>query len=196
MLVPLTPDLAAASCLAMMQAGEQSPAAAFARIMTRLTRGENTNIAQILSPIIADEQRHDALLAYHAATLPAVRVDHCARRFFRRLETREPAIHLARIAALDACACQILSHMLAPVARAHLRPALVNALASIRRDEGFHVRQARRLAFELGIEPARMHDIEGTVRRAFAMLLASRAPHLEALGIDCLVLLKRIDRER
>ena len=90
MLDSITPDLAAASCLAMMRAGEQSAAEAFARIMGRLTRGEHARAAGVLAPLIADERRHDSLLAVHAATLPVVRVDHDARRFFRRLETREP----------------------------------------------------------------------------------------------------------
>ena len=36
----LMPELAAASCLALMRAGEQSAAQAFARIMRRLTPSE------------------------------------------------------------------------------------------------------------------------------------------------------------
>ena len=184
MLAAITPDLAAASCLAMMRAGEQSAAGAFARIMASLTRGEHARAAEVLAPLIADEQRHDSLLAFHAAALPVVPVDQEARQFFRRLETREPGVHLARIAALDACACQIIGRMLIPVPRAHLRSDLVNALISIRRDEGFHVRQARELALELGVEPLRMREIGSAVRRSFAALLGSRAPHFEALGVD------------
>ena len=192
---PIAPDLAAASCLAMMRAGEQSAADAFARIMARLTRGEHARAAGVLAPLLADEQRHDELLAFHAAALPVVRVDHDARRFFRRLETRDPGVHLARIAALDACACQILARMVTPIPRARLRPNLVNTLISIRRDEGFHVRQAHELALELGVEPLRMREIGSAVRRSFAVLLASRAPHFEALGVDCPALIQCIERE-
>lgn len=195
MLAAITPDLAAASCLAMMRAGEQSAAEAFAGIVARLTRGEHARAAGVLAPLIADEQRHDALLAFQAAALPVVRVDYDARRFFRGLHTREPGVHLARIAALDACACRVLSRMLAPVVRAHLHRDLVSTLISIRRDEGFHVRQARELALELGVEPLRMREIGSAVRRSFAALLASRAPHFEALGVDCLALIQRIERE-
>ena len=180
----------------MMRAGEQSAADGFARIVARLTQGEHARAAGVLAPLIADEQRHDELLAVHAAALPVVGVDHEARRFFRRLETREPSVHLARIAALDACACQILARMVSPVPRARLRPDLVNTLTSIRRDEGFHVRQAHELALELGVEPLRMREIGGVVRRSFVLLLASRAPHFEALGVDCPALIQSIERER
>src|SRR5271156_3117994 len=177
-------DLAVASCLALMRAGEQSAAQAFARIMTRLSRGEYAYAAEPVTALIQDEQRHDTQLSEAAAGLPLVGADFRARHFFRRLETREPGIHLARIAALDACSCQLLNRMLAPATRAFLPAGLADTLASIRRDEGSHVRTARHLAGALGVDTVRFREITRMVRQAFASLLETRAPHFEALGID------------
>ena len=143
-----------------------------------------------------DEQRHDALLSHHAAAMSPVAVDHAARHFFRRLETREPAVHLARIASIDAAGCQILSHMLAPAARMDPTGNLANALSSIRRDEGRHIRIARRLALDLGVDAATLNEISSTVRHSFAKLLESRAAYFEALGIDSVAMIGSIERDR
>jgi hypothetical protein len=179
-----------------MRAGEQSAAQAFARIMTRLSPGEYAHAAGAVTALIEDEMRHDIQLSESAAGLPFVSTDFGARHFFRRLETREPGVHLARIAALDACSCQVLSRMLAPATRSLLPPRLVNTLASIRRDEGSHVRTARRLAGALGVDTGRFHEIARMVRHGFAGLLETRAAQFEALGIDSSLLIQSIDSDR
>jgi hypothetical protein len=69
-------------------------------------------------------------------------------------------------------------------------------LASIRRDEGSHVRTARRLAGALGVDNGRFRDITRAVRGSFAALLETRAAHFEALGIDSSLLIQSIDRDR
>ena len=189
-------DLAVASCLALMRAGEQSAAQAFARIMSRLSRGEYAYAAGSVAALIEDEQRHDVQLSQAATGLPLVSTDFGARHFFRRLETREPGVHLARIAALDACSCQLLSRMLAPATRSLLPPGLADTLVAIRRDEGSHVRTARRLAGAMGVDSGRLHEITRMVRHSFAGLLETRAPHFEALGIDSSLLIQSIDRDR
>jgi hypothetical protein len=145
--------------------------------------------------LIEDEIRHDALLSECAAALPEVRTDVGAKHFFRRLETREPAVHLARIAALDACSCQIMSRMLAPIPRSFLSPSLTHALVSIRRDEGTHVRTARRLALALGVDTGRFHEIAHMMRHSFAGLLQGRGAYFEALGIDSSLLIRSINRD-
>jgi hypothetical protein len=108
--------------------------------MSRLSRGEYAYAAGSVAALIEDEQRHDVQLSQAATGLPLVSTDFGARHFFRRLEAREPGVHLARIAALDACSCQLLSRMLAPTTRSLLPPGLADTLAAIRRDEGLHVR--------------------------------------------------------
>ena len=179
-----------------MRAGEQSAAQAFSRIMTRLSRGEYAYAAGPVTALIQDEQRHDMRLSEAAAGLPLVNADFGAKHFFRRLETREPGVHLARIAALDACSCQLLNRMLAPTTRPLLPPGLADTFASIRQDEGSHVRTARRLAGALGVDTGRFREITRMVRHSFAGLLQTRAAHFEALGIDSSLLIQSIDRDR
>ncbi|HEX3396732.1 MAG TPA: hypothetical protein VHS76_08515 [Steroidobacteraceae bacterium] len=164
--------------------------------MTRLSRGEYAYAAGRVAVLIEDERRHDIQLSEAAAGLPLVSADFGARHFFRRLETREPGVHLARIAALDACSCQLLSRMLAPAVRSLLPPSLANTLAAIRRDEGSHVRTARHLAGALGVDSGRFREITGVVRHAFAGVLETRAAYFEALGIDSSLLIQSIYRDR
>ena len=149
-----------------------------------------------LAQLVADERRHDAILAAHAEVLPVATVgDVATRRFFRRLESRETCVHLARVAALDACVCQVLSRVLAAPVHEFLDPSLIAALWGIWRDEGRHVRVTRRLALEFDIETARFRQIGFEVRVEFASLLLSRAPAFEALGVDSTALIARVRRD-
>jgi hypothetical protein len=94
-------------------------------------------------------------------------------------KTREPGVHLARIAGLGACSCQILRRLLAPALLRQFAPELASVLTSISRDEARHVRTARTLALELGVGMARLSEITSSVRHGFAKLLESRAQHFE-----------------
>lgn len=78
----LRPELATASWLALMRAGEQSAAQGFARIVNRLTPGEYINATETVTQMIADEERHDALLSECATALTAVNADFAARHFY------------------------------------------------------------------------------------------------------------------
>jgi hypothetical protein len=132
-----------ATLLALLRVGEQSAICAFNRIAGRMSAGELQLAAPRLTALICDEQRHDHVLAAHCATLPHVVVgDAMTRRFFRGLESRESTVHLARVAALDACVCQVLTRVLAPTQR-KLGDSLVVLLSRIRCDEARHVRTAR-----------------------------------------------------
>lgn len=186
----------AASLLALLRAGEQSAAAAFDRIAHRLSPGQMALAAPALTRLVSDERRHDAILAAHAQALPAAIVgDAATRRFFRRLESREPGVHLARIAALDACVCQVLGRVLAAPVDEWLTASLIRSLWAIRRDEGRHVRETRGLALALGVEPQRFREIGGDVRTGFAALLSRCAMTFDALGVDAADLIARVRRD-
>lgn len=186
-----------ATLVALLRAGEQSAAAAFARIARRLTAGEFTLAAAPLALLIADEQRHEEVLAAHAAVLPQVATEDArTRRFFRRMESREPHLHLARVAALDACVCQVLSRVLRPSARQLLNAALGMRLAEIRSDEAQHVRLTRSLCTALDMDAAQITRIGCEVRHEFAALLTTRAASFQALRVDVDDLIARIRRER
>lgn len=186
----------AASLLALLRAGEQSAAVAFERIARRLSPGQLSLAAPPLTRLIADEHRHDAMLAAHAELLPAAETGGAAtRRFFRRLESREPGVHLARVAALDSCVCQVLSRVLAAPVDDLLPESLIASLQAIRRDEGRHVRETRKLALEFDVDLRRFGEIGAEVRAGFATILAQRALTFDALGVDAADLVARVRRD-
>ncbi len=174
-----------ATLVALLRAGEQSAATAFNRIANRLSAGELKLAAPALIGLIEDEERHDTALTAHGAMLPSVDVpDAATRRFFRGLESREPTVHLARVAALDACVCQVLTRLLVSSDPQSLSEPLRSLLARIRADEGRHVRVSRDLARLLGADPTLLQSVSADVRHRFAPVLESRAAAFEAVGLD------------
>jgi hypothetical protein len=185
-----------ATLLALLRAGEQSAACAFNRIAHRLSAGELQLAAPRLTALISDEERHDQALAAHCGVLPNVALgDAMTRRFFRRLESRESTVHLARVASLDACVCQVLTRVLTRATQGQLGESLANLLSTIRRDEARHVRTTRDLARMCGADSELLLVINAEVRHGFAGLLDARAPAFEALGVDCRSLAACIRRE-
>ncbi len=185
-----------ATLLALLRAGEQSAASAFSRIARRLSAGELQLAAPRLTALIADEQRHDLALAAHCDMLPHVIVgDAMTRRFFRKLESREPAVHLARVAALDSCVCQVLTRVLARTTPRQWGESLMDLLSGIRRDEARHVHTTRDLVRMCGADAGLLLAVNAEVRYGFAALLDARAPAFEALGVDCTSLVAYIRRE-
>jgi hypothetical protein len=185
-----------ATLLALLRAGEQSATCAFNRIARRLSVGELQLASPQLTALISDEQRHDHALAAHCANWPPVVIgDAMTRRFFRGLESREPTVHLARVAALDACVCQVLTRVLARATQQQLGESLISLLAGIRCDEARHVRTTRDLARTFGADTALLRVISADVRHGFSALLDVRALAFEALGVDCRSLVTCIRRE-
>ena len=189
-----------APLLGLLRMGEQSAEQAFGRISGKLSTTQFAYALPALQAIAADEARHDRLLA---VAVTAVGGECCrprpdVRRFFMRLESRDPASHLARIASLDGAVCQILSSVLAKTSIStspSLPYPIAATLASIRADEGRHVRLARTVARELGFDPARLRAIDLDTRHRFADMLAHFDDSLTLLGIDAMTLRSRIRRD-
>ena len=179
--------------LSLLRLGEQLAEGAFDRISRAFAGTPLDRYQAVLLRVSDDERRHDRLLSTFARPDMPPRVDRKARRFYLNLRDPEPGIHLARIAALDGCVCQIISHVLAvrtPVLALPLR----DVLAHIRRDEGHHVRIARRLTLERGT-PAQLLDvIDDETRAAFSSVLARYTDEFTALGVDADNLLRCIHR--
>jgi hypothetical protein len=193
----LSRSIHVATLLALLRAGEQSAAAAFSRIARRLSAGEISVSLRPLSALIEDEERHDNALATFGSLLPPIALgDPATRRFFRRLESREPTVHLARVAALDACVCQILTRVLAYADQRVLEPRLTALLSGIRADEARHVRVTRELARLLGADLALLRGVNAEVRNGFVPLLLARAQAFEALRVDSTRLVALIRREQ
>lgn len=187
---------AVARLLGLLRTGEQSAQVAFGRMARRVSPVAGAHAQHALAGIAVDEARHDRLLAAGAAaaSVVAIRPEASVRRFFVGLQSREFGIHLARIAALDGCVCQVLSVVLSARVRARLPLPLVAALVTIRGDEGRHVRVARDLARAIGITPATVDEVDLATRHAFASVLASFDTSLSALGINVDALRRRVQR--
>jgi hypothetical protein len=193
-------DQGIAPLLGLLRMGEQSAEQAFGRISAKLSRTQFAHAVPALQTIAADEARHDRLLAAAASVVDA---DCChprshMRRFFMRLESRDPATHLARIASLDGAVCQVLSSLLATTTRStfpSLPYPIAATLATIRADEGRHVRVARTLANELGLDSADLRAIDLDTRHRFADTLLLFEDSLVMLGIDWMTLRTRIRRD-
>jgi hypothetical protein len=107
-----------------------------------------------------------------------------SRRFFRRLQTRYHALHFARIAALDALVCRILSRLIRGAALAPY-PALRAGLARIRSDEIDHVRIALAHALRMDMRRAEFALVAADVEGRLAVLLAPAMPAMRLLtGAD------------
>lgn len=188
---------AAGRLLGLLRAGEQSAMLTFGRLSRRLSAASEARARQALLELEADECRHDLLLATTAASMgiSAVRPAARVRHFFLKMESRELAVHLARVAALDSCVCQLLARVLSPKQGAKLPAILAQALTQIQRDEGRHVRVARALALDLGVGAAVLHEQNDATRYAFAQVIDQYEPAFIDLGVAFEPLRQRIARD-
>lgn len=147
----------------------------------------------VLNQIADDERRHEQLLSSVAQRGIAGRVDRIARQFYVGLHDPDPSIHLARIAALDGCVCEVFSLVLQSPTPS-LSPPLRRVLSQIRRDEGRHVRIARRLALECGAAAQLLHEMDAEIRTAFTPVLGRYTDEFEGLGVNSNQLLRRVSR--
>ena len=181
--LPADTALALANALPFLRCGEESAVHAFGR---RLARGSGAAMQAALDAITADEVRHAAWLEALAGALPAPEPSAggaASAAFFRRLLTRDRALHFARIAALDLAVCGLLR----PLADRHgalgAVPRVAAGFRSIRGDEARHVRVARDCARRLGLDAAQQHAIDLTLCSELAALLAPVRASLARLGI-------------
>ena len=182
--------------LGLLRTGEQSAHLAFRRLSRRLPPASARYAQHALSSIAIDEATHDQWLATAAdsAGIFAIPAPVGVRRFFVKLESRDIRTHLVRIAALDACVCQILSCVLAARRSSCIPPALLTSLAAIRRDEAVHVRTTRGLAREFGVDPVAARALQLETRGEFGLVLAHYGAAFDALGVDAGMLQRRISR--
>lgn len=173
---------ALADALPFLQCGEESAVHAFGRRLAGTT-GLAEQVA--LDAITADEQRHANWLEALAAALPEPATQPDAgvmAAFFRRLLTRDPALHFARIAALDLAVCAILHPLAAPRGPLAAAPDVSSGLAAIRRDEARHVRVARHCAGALGFNMVDQRALDLAIRAELAALLRPVGDSLGTLG--------------
>lgn len=169
-----------ATLMGFLLCGEESAVHAFGdSLMRSATDAERAS----LEAIARDEEVHawliDQWLA--AASRSASPLDPVAsRRFFVRLQTRDRALHFARIAALDASVCRMLSQLIRSAALAPCE-GLIAGLARIRSDEARHVRVARDMAFRQGLTREDLAAVATDVDAQLAVLMAPAEPAMRLL---------------
>lgn len=171
-----------ANLLPYLSCGEASAVHVFG---TGLRQRLSAEHHPMLAGIAADERRHDALLTRMEHLLPPAQSQPSPQRlglFFRRIERRDPAEHLARVAALDLAVCRVLQGLLMPGAALRASPTWWRALHGLRQDEARHVRLARQLARELGLAAERQAALDLVLARQLAELLSPVQASLQRLG--------------
>ena len=176
---------ALAGLLPVLLCGEESAALAMDRI-SRSVGGERA-MRDALARIARDELEHQALLQRIRAVLPEPPHDPelsaAMRRFFMQLASRDPAIHCARIAAVDSAVCLLLGALRARRGPVAMEPTLNSVVARIHRDEARHVAVTSRYAAQLaGSQGAT--DVAVEARYKLTRLLERRAAAMEGLGLD------------
>jgi hypothetical protein len=193
MLVQLDDDAAQAlaTLVPLLGCGEEAAALAFDGL-AQSAHDEAEHYA--LQAIAAEERMHDALLTRLAASLPPVdsaAIRRRARRFHIWLGRGDRTHHLARIAAVDAAVCAVLSRLLRPGALLSHDPVVTALLGRIHRDEARHVAISRQ--FTLG-RPAHVRDTAAAARIALADVLTVGEAAFERLGVDPARLISDIRR--
>lgn len=193
--LPSTVAQALADLLPVLICGEASAERAFEYLLLRVRSVLDPALSRALATIADDERHHGEWLDALRAQLPKPRSEQPGRRalrFLLSLATDDPALHLARVAALDAAVCRVLAVIDARDQPLAAMPTLAAVFRDIRRDEGRHVRIARRTALALGMDARAMAQERAAVTTAFAALLADQADALAALGVDRARLHRRI----
>ena len=176
-----------ASALAMLVpllgCGEEAAAIAF----DGLAANDADPVAALALREIAEEERvHDHLLHGLAESLPpvmALALRREARRFHIDLGRGSTLAHLARIAAIDAGVCTILSRLLRPGSPVAGDQAVADILARIRLDETRHVRLSRSLVL-MRADGRQFEDVAHAAREALANVVMLAADAFEDLAVD------------
>jgi hypothetical protein len=189
-IVPHTPlpsleAQALADLLPLLACGEEAAALTFHRLSTRSDFDEAA--AQTLAAIESEEVRHEAYLGALARQLPlprhAEQTRRAARQFQLFLGVRDPVQHLARIAAIDAGVCTILSRLARPGQPLAADRAVRMTLRRIHRDEARHVAAARSIALRYA-NRRDLRDGAAAARQSLAGLLALGGDAFETLKVD------------
>ena len=177
--------------------GEESAFQIFWREGGRISNFQASRSRVLAYRIAADELEHERLLQELRSCCPVPddigSTLSRTRRFFLRVASRDPALHFARVAALDSGVCVVLSALVKPIARA---TALVEMFDRIRSDEARHVRFSRQHSYELGADMSLLANTAVQVRSELVALLYPLGHSFEDLGVNADQLFRRINAQR
>lgn len=171
-----------ANALPFLACGEESAVHAFGGSLLRdIAPNEQVTMAAIAE----DELRHATWLERLRIALPEPNIslpDEGMARFFRKLLTRKPALHFARVAALDLAVCHLLAPLLHAKASLISATEVRNGLLSIVRDEARHVQFAKQTAQRLGLNEQAQTQVNLAIEQQLAVLLAPVTPGMLRLA--------------
>jgi demethoxyubiquinone hydroxylase (CLK1/Coq7/Cat5 family) len=175
---------ALAKLIPLLGCGEEAATLAF----DSLSRATTDAMARYaLHAIALEEREHDMLLRNLAQTLPCVLLPADTRRAVRKfhlgLRRGGYTLHLARIAAIDAAVCTILSRLLRKGGPLAADKSAHATLKRIHSDEARHVRVARRLA-SFDTDRHTLCTVAVAAREALADIVGGGADAFEVLGVD------------
>lgn len=177
-----------------MGCGEEAAALAFDGLAC--SSAVSPVAAATLQAIAVEERIHEDLMRELAAALPQTDAENtlrAARRLHVSLGSGSPVMHLARIAALDAAVCTILSRLLrlnSPLSNDY---HIHSTLSRIRRDEARHVAVSRALVLESGSSQC-LRAVGSEARLALVRVLMLEGDAFETLGVDPAALERDIAR--
>ncbi|MBV8972092.1 MAG: 3-oxoacyl-ACP synthase [Sphingomonadaceae bacterium] len=172
-----------AELVPLLGCGEEAASLAFDRIAAV---ADDALATAALDTIAREEEGHEVLICALAQALGPVPPSAAVRRAKRMhisFGRGSPALHLARITALDSGLCLVLGRLLAPGRPLAADPISGGVLTRIRRDETRHVRLSRRLAAERAAG-APLLAVAAEARAVFADVLSLGGAALERLDTD------------
>ena len=177
--------------------GEESAFQVFWREGHRASNVQISRSEALANQIALEELEHERLLQDLRSCCP-VPSDVAStllrtRRFFLRMASRDPAVHFARVAALDSAVCIVLSMLAKPLSRA---TALIEIFNRIRSDEARHVRFSRRHSYELGADTSLLANTAAQIRDELVALLYPLGNSFEDLGLDADHLFRRVNMQK
>jgi hypothetical protein len=177
--------------------GEESAFHVFWREGHRISNVQISRSEALANQIALEELDHEYLLQKLRSCCPVPNDVATtllrARRFFLRMASRDPAVHFARVAALDSAVCIVVSTLVKPLSRA---TALIEIFNRIRSDEARHVRFSRRHSYELGADTSLLADTAAHIRDELVALLYPLGSSFEALGVDADHLFRRVNMQK
>jgi len=179
---------AVARLLPLLGCGEEAASLAFDALAGAHERARDR---YALYGIAQEERIHDmwiqAQINRFAPSAPPAPLLKQARHLHLRLGRGRPSERLARIAALDAAVCLLLSRLLRPSRPICRDGVLAATLRRIRNDEARHVSVARDLARD-ALPLDTLNAIGAETRAAFADVLMLGSAAFDTLGVDPIAL--------
>ena len=172
-----------ANALPFLACGEESAIHAFSgSLLKHLDANQCAAMAQIAN----DELRHAQWLEQLRLALPnpnQILANDELSRFFKRMLTRNSALHFARVAALDSAVCKLLTPLLHVKSALFVHAPEIHAgLIAIVRDEARHVKAARAMAKQFGINQATRLEVNASIQSELWQLLSPVLPGLARLA--------------